>query len=557
LVNVNPNELIDLNETDSPQDDTIDLASPNPVSIVPETKETERRAKEAHYALGEKSPGENVLRSAIAAGDEAPLRDYAFWQREMDFRKEKLGIIDRLSRANQGPISIEDQEFIMGLSKEEIETNPGVVWETEFGRRVMLDMASAGYMDGYKVETKKGAVDMAEAPTEFGAEAIAKTRIANKLYGDMAAKWKSQSFVDKALDFGGAIVPGLQYYRTYNAVNQAPTTSLLLGNNVEEQIQYLYTLPPAEFERQFKSAVDDLASKNTLMALEFAAAVVSFAHTDRFNLNFMSVLDLTTPLDVAGIALGASRAARAARKAREIGSGSPEAIEASKDAAKAIADVTQAIAKHGHDPERIAEAAGQITDAGRLRVIREISEVLQQKATPAERMDFSKHIPHFFDPAKVMDRVTDSTLIYADRLRLHLEQQAKKLLGTLVDASNIERLTPDAKAVAFRLAEKAVHDEFKGTNDAIRAVTWVEAETNAPHLYKVDVELGKPDGTLFDDRATAWNFGENMYGLNAKDYQIKQQGGKYYIALQRNVDETKQEVRDALGTAPTRRPKVS
>src|SRR5690606_8883040 len=101
---------------------------------------------------------------------------------------------------------------------------------------------------------------------------------------------------------------------TRDSVKNAPAGSWLVGNNLQDQVSYLYSLPPAQFKTALEEALKNLEDTNPLLARDFIDAVVSYSTSDRVFGNALDFIDVASVLPIS--------------KAAQVGKGFAKGIKA-------------------------------------------------------------------------------------------------------------------------------------------------------------------------------------------------------------------------------------
>lgn len=297
------------NPVQDPEGNLIDLGVSSTPSMLGEAAATQR-AEKFNYALGEKSPGASQMYHQIAAGQEKDLRDGITVQDALDHQKFKLDYAAKIIRDKQGaPLDQQEWETIQSLSIEQAQ-DPDSIMEKMYAERVISDSF-------YTADAGPVAKAMEEAPEDTTrildtAEIILRnTEVAKNVFEDLGQTWENTSLAGKIWDYTEGFITLKSWYNVQNAVEGMEGSSFLMGNNMRDQIQYLWTLPPSEFAKKYKAAVEDIASRNQNDAWMFATAVISYGNTDLAWNNAQALGDLG---DVAGIVGGVAKSVGALTK---------------------------------------------------------------------------------------------------------------------------------------------------------------------------------------------------------------------------------------------------
>jgi hypothetical protein len=528
------------------------------------------RAFKAHLALGQNSPGIEALNHGIITGKEDEFRRQAHLDAQLRLRRDQVNHVNTLARAKQGPLSDEEREFVLGMSQVDFEAfagDPNTIWETEYGKEFVNKIATMDQelLERTMADNPDSALDMMDASSFV----IARQEIARKLVEDLQAQVKGTSWGEYIPEFIGNIAPVLPWYRTQNAINEAPTTSFLPGNNMQEQFEYLWSLPPSDFHRELKAAVDDIATRNKQTALYFAASALSFSSTDQFLNNVIGIADIVdvTTLGVLPAAKGLARAGGSlVRGATSVGGRIIDATKAVSGAAfdplratplerfkKMVIDAHQAMVKPRADVGDALSGAGDIMGAARHDVLAETVNAgkalrdfrAQDPLNQGRR--FAGRLPSIFQPETLTAGARSFSREATDRLQAMMNRNAANILTALTRPGRGERLSQEALEAGFNAAEIELKRRYNYANDRVFDVVRVQPEENLAGIAAVAVRIGKPSGELFSTPNQAWGNARAL-GLDESQYNIRQQGKGYYIEAYKAVDETLDSVRILLNT---------
>jgi hypothetical protein len=197
------------------------------------------------------------------------------------------------------------------------------------------------------------------------------------------------------------------------------------------------------------------------------------------------------------------------------------------------------------DPQTVLGAIGQVEPAGFLGAMKRILNPLGRG-----NMDVAKEVPTFANPTGFLQDSKVISRARAQSLAPVLAEQGSKLIGNFVDLARVSRLPPEALAVAKQQAEASLRKQYAGRlQSAILDVIHTPAEMHPSNVDTMSLKVGKPDMTLFDSEAQAKLYRDEIFKLGAEEAIPRQQGfGKYYLEIPKHVDETTDEVRNALVT---------
>lgn len=497
----------------SATDETIDfgptVSSPavNPVLA-------QGRAEKYHYASGPLSPGEPQIKDELLSGMEDLTRQKAIdverqaleSQRQNDF----LTFVKNSSK-NGETLDQNDYATLSGFSgplMHNLLTSPDTYFEKKRAQRVVQDALPEGA--DIPGEAKTGLENFLSNQYTF-----------TKILEDTQARYSQETTFSKGVSIAKLFVPVYSWWTKHNAVEGAPTSSLLEGKNIQEQVQYLLSLPTDEAHIKAQAAIDEMYGRSPLDAVSFAEALVSYGEGDEATANLLNVVNVST-----GVTAGT--AVRAATGLLPIAK-----VAASRNATiPAILDASG----------QVARAAWQTT-AQRL-----IHAAEGSGARPNSIADIGTQIPSISNPSSILDNAgsTPFSTEFANRLEDLLVNQSEALLSRGLNVNNIVRLEPNTQA--YNAAMQEVQDlfalQYPNINNGVVSIAPIRSAdnvlTNTDHIA---VHIGRNNGTLFDAEYEA----EAIARLNGlKGYTIQRRGENFYIEMTKAIDETTPTVRGAL-----------
>ncbi len=242
-------------------------------------KVVNQRATMAHYGLGDNSPGLEQILSDMSNGMEDELRSRVAASKDLQIWKEKQAMLRE--RAQSGELTPDEALSLTTPSKP---TNPSTVLEDSFANRLVNDVASQNHALDPTSDATYDTLD--QATWMASRQAIART-----VLEDIQSKQQSMGWGSWGLDVAEQMIPFKSWINTHNAVAAAKASGLQ-GTDIEEQYQYLLSLPPDEFQVQLKSAVDSIAQYNTQDAVMFANGVLGMSGTDKTLYNAFGIMDI-------------------------------------------------------------------------------------------------------------------------------------------------------------------------------------------------------------------------------------------------------------------------
>lgn len=483
-------------------------------------------ASRADLALDKASPGMDVIKNAILQGDTERYQELARRDAIVKFEDTKLLLAREVIRNAEGrePTPQEADAF-MSLSLAQAEAGQSqTIIEQNFARKYVT---TASVLD-----PEDDSLDNAVAEDEAAANNImdiaesATTRnvIAQDKLTEITDELAKTGIVDKAWDFAENMIPFKSMWNFHDLTKGAPTSSILTGNNVEEQIAYLHTLPPDEFKKQYTAAIEELRGRNIYDALAFAQAVIAFSSSDKFWSNAQDVLDIGGVLakPIGGAVRIASKTVRGAateRFATRMKGVVNGAVHAPKD-------IPAAAAKAGHTSA--AAKATVFTDTLEGRLLGQNIKDLKQ---------LEQKLPNALSPNKTWLKDSSLPPVAVARIEELSVARNARMLDFLKKPDLIERLAPTEVAKAIEEAAHSLRKTFNNVAHNVIDVIENPAEKSIANVHSVTIRFGKPDGTLFETAQKAQSFTKKLVN-KSEDYSVVSHPGGFAVEVTKNVDET-------------------
>lgn len=497
------------------------------------------------YALGDQIPSEQV-RLSFWQGYEGRLREQAAVQESIRDRRARQDLINEVSRAAAAdgrPITTEESDYIMLVSRETVQTNPATIFEKLYTRRLVDDILNSP--DNPEIEEALAVTAPEEVEEVRSAEEdfLTKQQIAMTILQEVKSRADSAPVHGKAWAFIKGFIPFYSWAQQRDRIKQGG--SLLLGQNVEDQMRTLYLGSVDDFGPRLRAAVAGIEQENILEALRFASAAVSYSGSDALWDNVFTGFDA---VDVA--TLGAAAGARALVRAGKL-------VNTARSTARATSV-----------PGSTTRVARQVL-SGNINGAAQTSSLQRLQAGTTVQTSFARYAnagtaptPHqnlrmlmasgqgILDPQAYTRNIGSLSNERASRLVDVLTKNEQLLVSTMTDISHIGRISEDAAKRGFALAEVEFRRTYRNLEDAIIDVRGIrESEEVFGGVDHIEVLLGKKDATGFTSQVTAENHAKKMYRLPDGGYSIIQEGENYFIRMVKTIDETDPRLADLrIGT---------
>lgn len=493
------------------------------------------------YVLEEGSPGRDRIESDMLTGNEGFLRAEASRYTTLkDRARREEALRDFVNRRSLDPTPISEQDVAdfrdLIVNKD---VPPDQVMEELYSRKTISD----SQLD-YTPEDEAGADPAAVSQTEQVVKnQIMKQQFALKKYQEVEAQVKSMSWGSYLAQGAEFIVPGLDWYRTQNLIPGKYDTPFLQGNNIQEQMRYLWSIDdPAEFKRVLGAAVDDLAAKNPLSAQSFAYYMLG-ATQDEYDLaNLGSILELGSILPVGG----AIRSLRGAILAPKLAAkGALATASKIKRTASLGAAALKAVGRNGFDKGAYIAATGNIFKAGFVTARDSLRNRLNLSSSEASVREFEQTVPDWINPELIVGGSLDNL---SRELAVRLLSEDYRAKGALLDMLDntvfVDRLS-EARALdeAQTAASRIWNTQYPDLNDRLLAARHISSDETATNMHRMQFILGRQDMTLFDDVAEATQAVKDLELVGAEIIDIN---GRKAISLAKDVPETEESIRANL-----------
>lgn len=463
-------------------------------------------------ALGELSPGPDAMSNAVYTGTESRYRELLARDQQAKDENIRISMIKDIASARGGTPTEDDIEIVKALSAPQIYSDklPTILEEAYAKRATEL---SATLMDEDTGILREAVAVNPEAALELLDRAeYATTR-------NMILENKIQSLLSRS-EFRGIqdlpghtwawaqqLAPFWQDFVIGNAVPNSKPDSLLVGDNLDKAINYLWTLSPKDFKKELDRVEQDFMGRGDFLGLQrFFNSVHSYSRSDKAWDNVWQGIDVVGTLPVGKLAL----ALKGAHKA----------------SVAPIADITASSVKMGRNSQAAEAIAKTAFSKGELPTssITKVSDIeisLPSVARPHQTWVEDSKLP----PAAVQ------------RLEAALLEQDELVSRALAEPVRIDRLDANQLDTAFARAKDDIENMFYKDKYSIIDVVRKPA-TNADNLNYISVRFGLKNGDYFQSAEQAKNHSQWL-GLRTNDFKIVpvESTGKWSIEVTRPIRE--------------------
>lgn len=483
---------------------------------------TDTKSNRFALVLGDQNPGPDVLSNAIATGDQNRWKEVlkqreavATAQRRNDLIREVASTRD--PRAAPTP---DELAFVQTLADDQVwSIDAGTVLEKQYSS-FFTNTLSAMPENKLIAPALEENEDASLEVLDRASAAQERVLIAQDKLEEVNKKWESAGMFQKGVAFLKGVIPGYNWWKTADRIDEAPTLSLLSGNNLGEQIQYLYTLPPDEFKRTLDKAVDELADDNLLLAQQFAQAAISYSSSDQAINNFFDLVDV---VDIA--TMGVTTAGKVLTSTGKLAVGTAKAGRAILRNPK---NLSRQAAEVGMTRESAIASTAEDAVAGDLSGVKKLSD-------PSNPAALEERLPSLYSPQKAFTGKSTLEATATNRLRETILRSSELTKDFVTQGRLIDRLEPAQVRLAAEEAFDKIKDTFTNVNHHIIDTQIIAAEKDLlTNTAQAVVRFGKRDGSLFASEKSAQAFAKKYIGLKTDDFSIKQEGvGGFFIEIQR------------------------
>lgn len=538
---------LSLDEPEVVEEATVSL---DPAKAILSEKATNNRAAKANFALGDKSPGVDVLVQNLKLGSEDALREQLAQAESLDFHMKKTDLINNLAKkkAETGqPVTEQEAEFFRGMARgdlDEFQHNPETFFEKQYAKKFSEKYGVNYETDPTSVQAKARKEDPVATEKLYSAakDITARKEIAQTVLEDLNARYEAMGIVDTAITWGEQFIPFKSWYNLSSAVKDAPGSAILPGPNREAQYSYLHSLPPDEFAPALKAAADDIAQSNLLDAQTFVEGALSYSVSDSNIDNLFAVVDIAD-VATAGLAGAALKGGRGAVKGVGKAINKKVSVEQLKTVLKSTLKANEGPVM---DEVRAAAAVGDFDEAATISAVKSLDDMVKGRDPLNEGLDLRNTVPSIFNPKAIAGDPANLVRETSAALVDTLTSSATFLKQAMSSGAAAERLGPEALKAAVKATAASIKERFPNVNKSILDVEHNLAEDSAANVHSVTVYIGDKDKKLFDDYQSAAWYGVQRYGLRLDQFKLKGVGNKVVISVTKNINETENAVRDVL-----------
>lgn len=426
----------DLSLTEEQTSGDLSLTGLGPTVAIPQ-EVAQLRAIKAHIGLGKISPGVETLTSGIANGQEPQMRQDLALVQAAALRDQKMTALQWMAQ-QPNP----DMDHAKALLDWQPNPDPTTLFEKNYGREYTTKVANNEpnvVQDALQQDTES-----THKLLDVTQDLIANQESFKKITQETKDYFSSQNLGMKRKQFTAGLMPFASAAMLRNIVVSTP--SLLPGNNLEEQVTYLWSLPPEDARKAFQKAVDELKLINPMDALTFAKAVTQYSESDRFLNNITAIADATI---VGGPLLKLGKLMKGALKGN-----APEKLNIG-NALEAVGDTEKAA-----DAKAVEQATAKQQEP--------VMPVVDRGFDPlGQQLDLSSTLPSHFNPNILGLNPGSLSRERAARIEGALVEQNKLIEETLPSLARVSRMPQNELEVGLVRAKERLEEQFTHIQDAV------------------------------------------------------------------------------------------
>lgn len=510
-------ETINPFEGEASNSDTVDVFEPSaPRPMDPDRAQA--KAVSYDFSLGVLSPGREAIFSDLLNAREDQLTERMRRLEMIKHDQERQSRFDaflktRASNPDNPPLTQGEYDDLVKKPQDELDyiiKNPDTYFNKKKAQRFISEV-----WDGLDQTGPAGDVD------KLGLNKyITKVNGFRDLAFEYEQKAKDQSFLGAVANSAEYLFTPLSWWNTLNAVEGAPTSSILRGTNTKEQIDYLLSIEdPDEALRQARAALETMYQANPYDARDFAYALNSYTPGDEQTENLFQVFNMATGI-TAGVGIRTARG------------------------------FVTAATRPGATIPGVLSESGQVLQGAFSRTLTRVTEAADPSASGARVNsidDLLSEVQSIANPEAILANNNRLDIEATNRLNESLTKGSEALMNIMTDVNNINRLRPGTAAYNTALAEtrRLLFEQYPDLSGSIAAIRPAPADYNRlTNTDFIEVTIQRPGTTeLFASADEAQQFAD-FAGIARPT--IRQAGDGFYISLTKAVDETLPSVRAAL-----------
>jgi len=480
------------------------------------------RGEQISIALGgSTAPGE-IANSLQYSEDDSTYRQSIALQQEQDISAAQLGMLTDMTTMRSPSFDVEaaaaQYSDIARVNPLSVVDDQRINVEKGYAEKLFDYSLAATNNNGFKDEVSITDQVLADRAVEQMAfQASLKAKIAEIDYQD------TDNPVNDTYEFLSNWIPFVSDARYKNEVEGAGATSWLAGNNMKEQMDYINGLPLPERVQAAEDVInkllaDGLPDQASLFANGLLSGYTNAdAIIDNALVTGLSVFDVAT-LGVGSLAVKGTKSAAGYVKGVVKGASIPN-DKVLQNIAEEVADNSNATVA------KLLDQADTETYVPGLEEIRDVAV----GAT---------------NPSRLLANQTTLSGAHLNKVKAALAD-GESAIAKIFQTPNIARLSVEEMQDAVEQTSSWLLGKFSRESSRILDISTnlnqaVEVSSNAlTNTSTVAVKFGMKNGELFATEKAASAWANKVVKLKTGSFSIEEHGGKYYVQVLQDVDESK------------------
>lgn len=476
-----------------------------------------QKAARIDLALGEDSPGQEAISEKLQYdSSEEPYRELVYNKKRTGVEEVRYDLLNSIARQtfysqdqkNQGSALF--QSFSL-VDPESVLENPEVVLEQTYAEKIV------DFVDS--VNDKDPSDPILERLRELNSDYVARQAIVDDFLVEYTEADKQAGILNDTYDFLQEWIPLRSAALIMNEVPAFEAEGLgtiLPGENLEQQINYLYSLPKEEFKSTVKQVAEILRESSLDASQRFLMSVKNYTYSDRVYDNLITAFDV---LDVSGIGGAALKTLGKATKSY------------GKSVTKALS------IPNGKPIQNVAEETGNFVGANAARLDKVFDENLSAATKGYD--EIADTAVGVFNPHRLLTEQTTLSATSYNRIADSFLERGRDAFQNIITGPTVQRQTGLELMESVKATQQQLRKDFMYVSKNIIDVSEEPVTSVATNTSSIKIRFGRKDGDMFSSEQGAKNFAEKFIKLRTDDYTLETQGDKWYIEVKRTIDESK------------------